>query len=731
MQMQADAADRRGDPAPEPSGALQAALLIDFDNVTMGIRSNLGEELRNLLNSDVIRGKVAVQRAYADWRRYPQYIVPLSEASIDLIFAPAYGSSKKNATDIRLAIDALELVFVRPEIRTFILMSGDSDFSSLVLKLKEYGKYVIGVGIQESSSDLLVQNCDEYYSYSSLSGLSKAGDQPLETHDPWVLVAKAVQKMVERGDTMRSDRLKQVMLEIDPSFSEKEQGFTKFNKFVVEAASRGLLTIQKMENGQYGVAPGGKAEGERGGAAEQPEPRRPARRGSGRRERGREEKRPEARARDRSGDSERVGRARQKLTMETALEHLHRALETLLEGGSGSVRDSDVKRRILEIDPDFDEGELGFSKFSKFLQAAAEAGAIEVTRGPNGNFHVGRAKPSKRRRSAKRERAAPASEEQARKSAVQRLTRLFFGGREREGEAKEAEPEREAEVATAPPVSAPEEAPKSRRGGRGRRGPAEATAARSKKGARSAGRGPREDSAARRRGTGRRGEARRSEARRTADRPRPERRSPEQRATAPEREEVSPASEVEVSAQTEAGSEPVAGPVERREPAAEEKRGPVERREPAAEEKRGPVVPAPLPGAPRGTIRGRWGTRGRYRPAGAPPPIFEGQRGPGSGSVDVEAERGPDADAAAELEADLAPAGEGRLGSPELTGLIARLTRYPGVGERTAQSLVETFGTDVFRVLDEEPERVKELLPDHRAERVLDARREEREAGGA
>ena len=203
---------------PDVDGTHQAALLIDFDNVTMGIRSNLGQELRNLLNSEVIRGKVAVQRAYADWRRYPQYIVPLSEASIDLIFAPAYGSSKKNATDIRLAIDALELVFVRPEIRTFILMSGDSDFSSLVLKLKEYGKYVIGVGIQESSSDLLVQNCDEYYSYSALTGLSKSGDQPAESHDPWVLVEKAVSKMVREENRinrhMNSVRRKEITEEV-------------------------------------------------------------------------------------------------------------------------------------------------------------------------------------------------------------------------------------------------------------------------------------------------------------------------------------------------------------------------------------------------------------------------------------------------------------------------------------------------------------------------------------
>ena len=191
-----------------PAHAPNAALLIDFDNVTMGIRSDLQTELKRLLQSEIIRGKVAVQRAYADWRRYPQYIVPLSESSIDLIFAPAYGSNKKNATDIRLAIDALELVFTRPEIGSFILLSGDSDFSSLVLKLKEYGKYVIGVGIRESSSDLLIQNCDEYYSYNELAGLTRETDATHERRDPWELVVEAVKQMTAHNDVMRSDRLK-------------------------------------------------------------------------------------------------------------------------------------------------------------------------------------------------------------------------------------------------------------------------------------------------------------------------------------------------------------------------------------------------------------------------------------------------------------------------------------------------------------------------------------------
>ena len=238
-----------------PIHAPNAALLIDFDNVTMGIRSDLGKELRSLLSSEIIKGKVAVQRAYADWRRYPQYIVPLTEASIDLIYAPAYGSSKKNATDIRLAIDALELVFVRPEIGTFILLSGDSDFSSLVIKLKEYGKYVIGVGIRESSSDLLVMNCDEYYSYNALAGLVKASDEEatVRKYDPWELVTEAVQRMKRNNDVMRSDRLKQVMQEIDNTFDEKNLGISKFSRFCQEAAQRGLLTVTKLDNGQLEV----------------------------------------------------------------------------------------------------------------------------------------------------------------------------------------------------------------------------------------------------------------------------------------------------------------------------------------------------------------------------------------------------------------------------------------------------------------------------------------------
>jgi uncharacterized protein (TIGR00288 family) len=750
MEMRQESPERRSEARPDADEAHQAALLIDFDNVTMGIRSNLGQELRNLLNSDVIRGKVAVQRAYADWRRYPQYIVPLSEASIDLIFAPAYGSSKKNATDIRLAIDALELVFVRPEIKTFILMSGDSDFSSLVLKLKEYGRYVIGVGIQESSSDLLVQNCDEYYSYTSLSGLSKTSDLQIESHDPWVLVGKAIGRMVERGDTMRSDRLKQVMLEIDPSFGEKEHGFNKFNRFVVEAASRGLVSIQKMENGQYGVAPGGKTAAQSTAAQRTAAPQKREAKGEAKGEirRSRSPRAKEAQPSTKATGESSTGRARPKLTMKKALELLDRALGSLLDEDTESVRDSDVKRRILEFDPPFDEGELGFSKFSKFLLAAEEQKAIVLTRGADGNYRAGRPKLGSRRRKT----GQPAAAEQSasdKESTVKRLARFLFGGAEEpaaergratpETKPKEAKPkeDRAAKGARAGTPESKGRTPERRKdeSGRPRRGAREprgkgAEATRGRKETRGGGRSSRAEETAPRGGKRREegrsagrggGERRRRGEDRASRQPRERRRPVEPSAVPPE----------VVAVETETG---VAAPVAPSKPKPEPKpevAPTAELATPGAEvsgtgrapstpgsaddSKTSGVASAPLPGAPRATIRGRWGTRGRYRPPEAPPPVFEGQKKPVSeaaGAVNGIAGRAPAA-----------------KGDPR--SIVSRLTGYAGVGRKTAETLVDAFGTDTFRVLDEEPERVKEVLPENRAERVLEARREERQAGGA
>lgn len=382
--------------APQSGGSPNAALLIDFDNVTMGIRSDLSKELRTLLDSEVIRGKVTVQRAYADWRRYPQYIVPLSKASIDLIFAPAYGNSKKNATDIRMAIDGIELVFIRPEIGTFILLTGDSDFSSLVLKLKEYGKYVIGIGIQESSSDILVQNCDEYYSYTALTGLSKTSEHETGAPDAWQCVEEAVQRMVSRGDVMRSDRLKQVIMELSPGFNERDLGFKKFSKFLVEAANKGLLEIERASNGQYLIAApsqGGGGAGPRTRGAEPApngdEQRVKARRGpASRRSAAGRERRGGRDAAAEGRDSKRA-QAQPQRDRGPALDLLRRALrEVAGRNDEGAARDSDVKRRMVAIERGFSENALGFGKFSKFLQFAASEGVVRVDRARDGSFRV-------------------------------------------------------------------------------------------------------------------------------------------------------------------------------------------------------------------------------------------------------------------------------------------------------------------------------------------------------
>ena len=396
--------------------APNAALLIDFDNVTMGIRSDLGNELRNLLSSDIIKGKVAVQRAYADWRRYPQYIVPLAESSIDMIMAPAYGSSKKNATDIRLAVDAMELVFTRPEIGTYILLSGDSDFASLVTKLKEYGKYVIGVGIRESSSDLLVMNCDEYYSYNALAGLVKSGEEEVVKKDPWELVTEAIHRMKRNGDVMRSDRLKQVMQELDSNFDEKTLGHSKFSRFTQEAAERGLLKMTKLENGQLeidipdgdGVRPAPRA------AEGEPRPREDRPRGRGREERGRgrrggrgrdrerepraeeprvetpavasvapeetvapvaavEERRPETVDIARDG----IGTGGERLTRDEAFDLVRRAVDILTGGADTPVLASDVRRKARDL-LGRDSESLNERMFVRILRDAHDANVVDL-----------------------------------------------------------------------------------------------------------------------------------------------------------------------------------------------------------------------------------------------------------------------------------------------------------------------------------------------------------------
>src|SRR5207302_627856 len=173
---------------------------------------------------------------------------------------PVHHEPPAHAPNAALLIDFDNLTrAIRSDLQTELkrlLLSGDSDFSALVLKLKEHGKCVIGVGIRESSSDLLIQNCDEYYTYNELAGFTKESDVTYVRRDPWELVIEAVKQMTAHNDVMRSDRLKQVMQEIDPTFDEKDAGFSRFSKFVVEAAHKGLINLNKLDNGQYEIALG-------------------------------------------------------------------------------------------------------------------------------------------------------------------------------------------------------------------------------------------------------------------------------------------------------------------------------------------------------------------------------------------------------------------------------------------------------------------------------------------
>ncbi len=631
-----------------------AALLIDFDNVTMGTRSNLGQELRKLLNSDIIKGKVAVQRAYADWRRYPQYIVSLSESSIDLIFAPAYGSSKKNATDIRLAIDALELVFTRPEIGTYILLSGDSDFSSLVLKLKEYGKYVIGVGMQESSSDLLVQNCDEYYSYNSISGLTSAADGPTEKHDPWVLAGRTILKMQERKDVMRSDRFKQVMLELDPSFDEKEIGFSKFNRFLSEAASRGILSLEKAANGQYEVAAGSRAtavatgDGAAGAASAGDGSAEPMRV-------------PEKRSRSRSRGSRRSSERKSTSTTQAPpaeeeapdvdVDRLRSAYALLAEvtgvlaSPGNPVRDSEVKRRMLEQEGKFDEAALGFSKFSRFLRQAHDEGIVDLERGPEGNYLV-----------------SPNPEAAATVGPAART--------DSEPEAPRKEPARE------------------RRSGRGRRSRSEERPA---------------DRDAAPRG--------RSSRERPAEKEAP----------------------VEAKAEPETGAASQVEPEVRTEPKTPE---PTTPSEPVSDQG---IVPSKEPSSgpePRRSVgmgRFRRGSRSKgSAPAGGAGSAAQKKVVPGP--VDT-----PESSPTTRPETprtERPPRGRGRqasASSPDVredtsrfrSEIEAMSRNYPGVGRRTAEVLFQEFGEEVFMVIDSQPDRIRSVLPEHRAKAVLAGRKAE------
>jgi uncharacterized protein (TIGR00288 family) len=212
----------------------QIAVFIDFENIATAAEKEHRElDLSLLIEQLKTRGTIAIKRAYGDWGRWNKYRFDLLENAIELIHLYSYGYSTtgKNRADIRLAIDAIEAVFAHPSIEIYAVMSGDSDFSSLINKLKEYGKYTIGIGLRKSTSDLLVNACDEFLFYETLVGVPEVAGQ-FDKEDARQLLIKAMKALEGEEQPIHGSKLKQTMIALDPSFNEANYGYEQFRDFV-------------------------------------------------------------------------------------------------------------------------------------------------------------------------------------------------------------------------------------------------------------------------------------------------------------------------------------------------------------------------------------------------------------------------------------------------------------------------------------------------------------------
>ena len=247
------------------------ALFCDFENVALGVqdaryeRFDIGKVLERLL----LKGSIVVKKAYCDWERYKAFKAAMHEAAFELIEIPHVRQSGKNSADIRMVVDALDLCYTKAHVDTFVIISGDSDFSPLVSKLRENDKVVIGVGVKNSSSDLLIANCDEFIYYDDLvrekkkpAARKQAAKPAAEMHpsakksederraEALELVASTVEALVsERGSEEKiwGSMIKQALKRRKPGFSESYYGFRSFNSLLEEAQRRGILTLEGDE----------------------------------------------------------------------------------------------------------------------------------------------------------------------------------------------------------------------------------------------------------------------------------------------------------------------------------------------------------------------------------------------------------------------------------------------------------------------------------------------------
>ena len=251
------------------------ALFCDFENIALGVRDAKYDkfDINKVLERLLQRGSIVVKKAYCDWERYKAFKAPMHEASFELIEIPHVRQSGKNSADIRMVVDALDLCYTKSHVRTFVLITGDSDFSPLVSKLRENDKIVIGVGVKNSTSDLLMANCDEFIFYDDLvrekakpkarkksvkpKEASKQGEAPAagkseeeRREEALDLVMETVEALfAERGteEKIWGSMVKQALKRRKPGFNESYYGFRTFSKLLDEAGARKMLELEDDE----------------------------------------------------------------------------------------------------------------------------------------------------------------------------------------------------------------------------------------------------------------------------------------------------------------------------------------------------------------------------------------------------------------------------------------------------------------------------------------------------
>jgi len=253
------------------------AVFLDLENIALGARDAHypAFDIRKVLERLLLKGQIVVKKAYCDFDRYKDFKRSLHEAAFELIEIPHLRQSGKNSADIRMVVDALDLCYTKGHVDTFVIISGDSDFSPLVSKLRENAKTVIGVGVKNSTSDLFISNCDEFLYYDDLvrteaaktrkrtattasatQALVDAGKRPPVT-DALDLLAETLEAITqERGedDNIWGSMIKQAIKRRNPGFNERAYGFRSFNDLLLEAEKRGLLKLEADEkSGGYTV----------------------------------------------------------------------------------------------------------------------------------------------------------------------------------------------------------------------------------------------------------------------------------------------------------------------------------------------------------------------------------------------------------------------------------------------------------------------------------------------